>query len=397
MAATRKGRRIVPLVAAGVSALASGATRADTTLDVRLLFYGEGDDRTQVVNPEMFLSQDLGEKGQLGLLLGYDSISGASPTGEFPTVDATASASSTGQIPMAQYTDTRQAASLSYSRRIGSSLPSIELSHSRESDYLSRGVSLGESIDLFGQRSTLHLGVGGTRDVIDPVNLPGRFDKKGRSYSAGWTQILGPRDLLDVSLGLTKLSGYLTDPYKVVPVGTDTLPEIRPDSRARKTVVLKYGHGFLSRGALKATYRWYGDDWSIRAHTIELVHDQHVGRRLIVTPRLRFYTQNSASFFAWEFAAPQNAMSSDYRLAGFDSWLGGLGMTYQLTDNLSVNVAASYQRQTGTDRLTPRRTAPPALASAVLEEGEEGEGGTRTVSPADLTTITATAGFSFRF
>ena len=392
------------MIAAGVSALAGSAPRADSSLDFRYLFYGENDNRTQVLNPEFYFLQNWGEKGQLGLLLSYDSISGASPTGAVPTLDATATASSVGgTIPMADYTDTRKAAGLNYGRRFGSNLPSVSLSYSKESDYTSRGASLVDSWEIFGKRSTLHFGLGRTWDDIYPVNMTEQFTKASRSYSLGWTQVLGPQDLLDVSFGLDKLSGYLTDPYKVVTVGTATLPEVRPDARSRKTVVLKYGHYFHSRTAFKPSFRYYWDDWSIKAYTLGLELDHRVGQKLIISPELRLYQQGAASFFAYQFSVPQPSMSADYRLSSFWSWKLGLGFTVALNERVSFNLAAAYQDQTGLDRYTPAAPVVVPLRPgqlAVLQEddgGGEGEGGPSSLSAADMTVLTATLGFTFKF
>ncbi|HET6373536.1 MAG TPA: DUF3570 domain-containing protein, partial [Candidatus Polarisedimenticolia bacterium] len=242
-----KGRSLKMLVA-GLGALTASSARGEDTVDFKLLHYRESDGRTEVTNPELYYLHDFGAKGQVGLLLGYDSISGASPTGEASTLDATASASSAASaIPMANYSDTRQAASLTYTNRFGSHLPAVTLSWSRESDYSSNGLSLVDGWDLFGGRSTLHLGVGATQDRIEPVTLTDSFSKKSVSFSAGWTQVLGPRDLLDLSFGVDRLNGYLTDPYKLVTVGGVAMPEARPETRLRRTAVLKYGHYFMAR------------------------------------------------------------------------------------------------------------------------------------------------------
>jgi hypothetical protein len=379
------------MVAAGIGALASGAARGDSTVDFRTLYYGEGGGRTQVVNPEMLFTQNFGDKGQLGLLLAYDSISGASPTGEYPSTDTvtTASGSSTSSnIPMVDYRDTRRATSLSYSKRLGSNLPSVELSYSREGDYLSKGYSLVDSWDLFGKRSTLHFGGAVLNDNVFPAHTDFNFKKKSVAYSAGWTQVLSPRDLLDVSYGLTRLNGYLTDPYKVVNVGTVVVPEVRPDLRNRNTLNIKYGHYYLSRTAVKIGYRYYWDDWSLKAHTLDLGWDRRVGNKVILSPRFRFYQQDGAFFFANQFSAPQQYMSADYRLSAFWSWLIGMGFSVELTDTMSLIVDASYSDQTGTDRVSLTATAP---------VGGEGEGSTTSVSPADLQVTTVTIGFSFKF
>ncbi len=58
------------------------------------------------------------------------------------------------------------------------------------------------------------------------------YPKSENGFSLGWRWILSERDLIDVSASLMRLSGYLDDPYKVVPIGTGetTVPEHRPDS-----------------------------------------------------------------------------------------------------------------------------------------------------------------------
>ena len=397
------GRRI-GIVAAGIGALASASAQAQSEADIRFLHYREQEGRTAVNNPEIYFTHDFGDKGKLGLLLSYDSITGASPTGETPSLDATTSASSgSSTIPTADYSDTRQAVTASYARRFGTHLPSVALSYSKESDYLARGFSLVDSWDLFGGRATLHAGVGVSDDRIDPVNTSDSFTKQSQSYSAGWTQVLGPRDLLDFSVGLDRLSGYLNDPYKLVTAAGVAVPENRPDSRSRNSAVLKYGHYFLSRGAIKMSYRYYWDDWSVKAHTLELTYDQRIGRRVILTPRLRYYRQGAAEFFGYEFTTPEPFMTSDYRLSSFWSWLGGIGLTVELSDHLAFNLAVAYQDQTGLDRVTPKSAVVPTLLRASTgsaleeEDDDEGEVHVGAVSPADLTTLTGTLGFKIRF
>jgi len=255
--------------------------------------------------------------------------------------------------------------------------------------------------------------MGATSDKIDPVGTDDHFSKRSRSLVIGWTQVLGARDLCDISLGIDALSGYLTDPYKVVPVasaaGLVNVPEIQPDSRSRKSAIFKYGHYFLSRTALKTSYRYYWDDWSINAHTLDLSLDQRMGRNLILTPRLRYYRQGNADFFAYEFSSPGAYMSSDYRVSSFWSWLAGVGLTVEVSDGWSFNLAGTYTDQTGLDRLqgTATAVAGPQLgvrrSSRILGEGEgedgedEGEGGSPSISPADMKVLSFTAGFSFKF
>jgi hypothetical protein len=383
--------------------LAAGSVHAQSSLDFRWLYYQESNGRTKVLNPWLNLNQNFGLKGgALTVLLGYDTISGASPTGGYPTSDATTSASgaasSSTSIPVADYKDTRKSGSVAYERKFGGHLPSVDISYSTENDYLARSAGLSDAWTLAHGRGTLHFGASISRDIVTPVTTRVDLPKSSEAFALGWTWIVGERDLLDVAASLTNLSGYLTDPYKIVPIGTgtviaSTVPESRPDTRSRRAVLFKYGHYFdQADGALKTSFRYYWDDWAIRAYTLDLFYDQHVGSAWIVSPQLRFYSQGAASFFGYEFAVPQTYMSSDYRLSAFDSILGGLAVSYRLRRDLSLSLGATYQSQVGRDRVVPISTAP--LPLGPMEEEGSGPG---LVSSADMTVITWTAGLSWRY
>ncbi len=391
--------RELPWLVAGLGSLAARDAQGQSYVDSRFLFYKESGGRTQVLNPVLFLQQDLGTYGELGLLLGYDAISGASPTGGYPTSDVTTSASghvtASGNFPQSQYTDSRKSASLSYGRKFGANLPSIDVSYAKENDYTARGIGFSDAWTMAQGRGTLHFGAAFSRDIVAPVKNPLtnpeglalRYPKSTNGFSLGWTWVLGERDLLDVSASLMNLSGYLDDPYKIVPIGTDgstTVPEHRPDSRSRRAVVVKYGHHYLWDGAIRVTYRYYNDDWSIQAHTLEVAYDQRVFSDWIVSPQVRLYTQTGASFYGSSFPAPQTYMSADYRLAPLNSILGGLTVSYLIDPKLSIDLGASIQSQTGRDRVTPIATTPM-------------EGGVPTASAADMTVLTITGGLTWRY
>ena len=380
-----------------------GNAQAQSNLDFRYLYYKESAGRTKVLNPWIGLNHDFGLKGgALSLLLAYDTITGASPTGGYPTIDATTSASAAGSssIPLVAYEDTRKSVTASYAHKFGAHLPSIDISYSKENDYVARAAGVSDAWTLAQGRGTLHFGASISRDVVTPVTTKISSDKSSNALALGWSWIVSDRDLIDVSGSLTSLSGYLTDPYKIVPVGLGTAPENRPDSRSRKAILFKHGHYFVdARGALKTTFRYYWDDWAIRAYTLDLVHDQRLGSDWILTPELRLYTQNAASFFAYQFAAPQTYMSSDYRLSAFYSALGGLTLSYRFPHDVTLSVGATYQRQYGLDRVAPRTAIATPAVSALGEGDDDGddEGGASLVSPADLTTITGTVGLTWRY
>lgn len=398
-AVRRAGAGRLPWLVAGLGALVAKGSRAQSFVDSRLLFYKESNGRTQVIDPVLLLHQELGDTvGQLDLILGYDAISGASPTGGYPSFDVTTSASgstsASGQVPLASYHDQRAALSAAYSRRFGSQLPQVDLSYSKENDYTSRSLGISDAWTMLQGRGTLHFGVSLSNDVVAPATNDLKLPKTSDGFSLGWTWVLGERDLLDVSASLNRLSGYLDDPYKIVPIGSPdagtTMPDHRPDSRSRYALVAKYGHHYEWDGALKTSYRFYTDDWGIHAHTLELDYDQHVGSDWIISPQVRLYVQSAASFYGSLFAQPEPFMSADYRLSPFWSLLGGLQVSRELWNGFRVYAGVTLQTQTGTDRIT--------LDSAVRRRGDDegGQGGAST-SPADFNATTFTFGFTRHF
>ena len=407
MAATRRGaakragrrRAGLPLLVAGLGTLAARKAGAQSYIDSRLLLYQESGGRTQVVDPLFFLRQDFGETaGQLDLTVGYDVVSGASPTGGYPTLDVTTSASggtsASGQVPLVSYSDRRASLAAAYRRRFGSHLPEVDLSYAKENDYTARSLGISDAWTMLEGRGTLHLGLSLSDDVVAPVGRDVKLPKRGNGYSLGWTWVLGERDVVDVSASLMALSGYLDDPYKVVPIGAPedgtTAPEHRPDSRSRFALVARYGHHYRWDGAIKTSYRFYSDDWGVRAHTVELVYDQRLGSDWIVSPQLRLYVQSAASFYGSLFVEPQQFMSADYRLSAFHSVLAGLKVSRKLYGGLEVYGEVTFQTQRGSDRIT--------LTKATMGlRDDEGEGGSASVSAADLNVATVVFGFTRRF
>lgn len=76
----------------------------------------------------------------------------------------------------------------------------------------------------------------------------------------------------------------------------------------------------------------------------------------------------------------------------------------KVSDHLSLNIGATYQDQIGLDRTRARMApvvlkglGPVHLSSDDDDDEDEEEGGGGSISPADLTTFTATAGFTLRF
>ena len=392
----RKPFKSLPWIMAGVGILGGRMLRAQSSVELRTLLYNESDGRTRVVSPSLLLHQEFSEAlGKLDLILSHDAVSGASPTGGYPTlsVSTTTSASgirsttASGKIPTVLFSDERKAESISYSRRIGAPLPTLDLSHSVEKDYTAREVGLSDAWTLMEGRGTLHYGLSWADDTVSPVNQTLNYSKKARGYALGWTWVLGGDDLVDVSLSRMRQEGFLSEPYLIVPVGAAALGDTRPGVRTRDALVLKQGHYFDWDGALKTSYRYYRDDWGLRAHTLEFTYEQHLVDSWVLSPRLRLYTQNDASFYGPMFAAARPYMSADYRLSALQSALVGCTVSAELFDGVSFNLGATYQIQQGKHAITPLASG---AGSSAVYSGPS-------VSAADINTATFTLGLKWQY
>lgn len=136
------------------------------------------------------------------------------------------------------------------------------------------------------------------------------------SASIGLSQVLSRSSAVDLTLGYTRSSGYLGNPYKTVSVGFidpdqqflavpgteavffQALLEKRPDVRNQTSLDVRYVHHVeATDGAVHLGYRYSRDDWGIDAHTLEADWTQPLGRGWSVTPRLRYYSQDAAAFY----------------------------------------------------------------------------------------------------
>jgi len=397
----RRGRLALqgmPWVVAGIGVLTGRVALAQSSVELRYLYYGESDGRTKVQSPTLLLHKELSEAlGQIDVILAHDSVSGASPTGGYPTLNVTTTTSASGnrstiaagKIPMVQYMDERNAQGITWGRRIGAHLPTVDLSHSVEKDYSSQGFGLSDAWTMAQGRGTLHYGLSWADDTVAPVTNTLRLPKKTRGYALGWTWVLGSEDLIDFSASRMNLSGYLDEPYLIVTVGNATQGEHRPATRARDAFLVKQAHYFEWDGALKSSYRYYTDDWGIKAHTLDFTYDQHLDDGWILTPRLRGYTQRAASFYGARFANAQPYMSADYRLSAFSSILLGCAVSVDLTPGLTLNLGASYQLQQGHDQVTPLKTAATSVSPAVFDGPS--------TSAADVNATTVTLGLKWKF
>ncbi len=274
---------------------------------------------------------------------------------------APAASDKKAKVPKADFSDERYAGNVELIKRLGNHTLSGLLSYSTESDYDSLGFALKDAVDFNQKNTTLLFGGAYTHDKITPANGVPADTKDTVDAIVGLTQLLDPRTVLTIDLSLGYSRGLLSDPYKVVELNGQLVPEQRPDSKNKQIVFLSLAHYFPAvHGSVEGSYRYYVDSFGIDAHTVDLAWFQKLGRRWTLRPLVRFYSQSAADFYAVRFTGSPAAYSSDYRVSALNSL--GYGLKLVFVPNARIQFDAEYLRyeQSGTDGVTPDDAYPAA-------------------------------------
>lgn len=278
---------------------------------------GKSLDRITVSAPSAFVSVPLG-RWALDASGVVDHVSGATP--RFYS-DVSGASKSPGMK------DERKAGDLKVTRYLERGAVAVGAAYSTEHDYESTALSLENRFSSEDNNTTWNVGLAGTSDRINPVN--GKVvdeHKHTMEGTVGVTQALSPGDLAQLIFTYSAGRGYFSDPYK--------LYDVRPRVRNATIALLRWNHQFEGLDAtLRGSYRYYGDTFHIRAHTFDLAWVQQMGSRFALTPSLRYYTQQAASFYYDPVAdinvypAPVGSprySSADQRLSAFGAITLGL-------------------------------------------------------------------------
>jgi len=281
-------------------------------------------------------------------------------TGASPELLTNLSGKPVQSITGASINDRRTTSDLSAKRRFGDFSLSVSRTVSNEEDYHSHAYSVHGEVDLDQKRTTLAVGIGRSNDrvgsSIDPaLNEP----RDTREYLAGITQVLSPLAVVESTITLSRGEGYYNDPYKstltfypdqVLPI---LMPDTRPGHRNELAWLTRYRRHFPEANAtLQADYRYFRDDWGIRAHTLELAWQQDFGQRWSVRPALRYYTQSAADFYSPLVPLPQpRVLSSDQRLGAFGGLSPSLRVIARLENGFTIEGTAGYVHDAASLRL----------------------------------------------
>lgn len=275
---------------------------------------------------------------------------GRAHTGSFELgIDHYTSASSDkidpSTVSSASHADTRIYPTLSYgiaSSKTGWSYGG-SLSYSTEYDYKSFGVGVNVAKTSKDKNTEVALKLQGYFDtwkVIYPIELRsggGQHEDEGtsprNSYSASLSlsQVVNKRLQVALIADVVSQSGLLATKYQRVYFSDHSeRTETLPDTRIKLPLGVRANYFLGDRIIVRAFYRYYMDDWGVKAHTLNLEVPVKINPFFSVSPFYRYYVQTAADYFA-PFAThtlSEQFYTSDYDLSAFNSHFVGAGFRY---------------------------------------------------------------------
>ncbi len=331
---------------------------AEDFFDTRYQYYQEDNNRIRVDSSYSLFSATAGENLTLDGSLLYSAISGASPTG-LPAYNKGS------DVPVVNIKDERYAFTLGATTQWGIHSLHPGISYSYESDYLSLGTSLQDTISLNQKNTELVLGFGYNRDTVGANGSDLSAAKRTYDWLIGINQIIDADTLLNVNVGITTKQGYLNDPYKRVLVNNDVLQDHRPSRKLEELLYTQITHYIAAWNAsVEASYRLGHNDQGQTSHTGTLaLHKYFFNKRLIVRPLFRYFRQSAANYYDTQFTGNPEYYSADYRVSALESFTFGAQITWQLVpDKFSLNLGYERYLIRGTDGKTAQSAYPDANA-----------------------------------
>ncbi|MES2328382.1 MAG: DUF3570 domain-containing protein [Bacteroidota bacterium] len=254
-------------------------------------------------------------------------------------------------ISSASHADTRVYPSATWSMENEEKGSSISLggSYSHEFDYNSFGANISLSQKTKNKNGELTFKAQAYLDnlkLVYPIELvpaatltaasSGRGESKyptearnSFSGSLSYSQIVNQRLQLIVLLDAIYQQGYLSLPFhRVYFTDNSVHVENLPGTRLKIPVGFRLNYFAGDNLIFRTYYRYYQDDWGLKAHTFNLETSIKFTPFVSLTPFYRYYTQTAIKYFAAYQAhkSTDQYYTSNYDLSSFNSHFFGAGI-----------------------------------------------------------------------
>lgn len=145
-------------------------------------------------------------------------------------------------------------------------------------------------------------------------------------------------------------NGYLSLPFHRVYFSDGTVHEENlPVQRYKLPIGFRLNYFLGDKIILRSYYRYFTDDWGIKAHTASLEVPVKVTPFFSVSPFYRFYTQTAATYFApyQTHTATDAYYTSNYAYSAFNSAYYGVGLHIAPPGGLWKSALSSLEIQYG--------------------------------------------------
>ncbi|SGZ08341.1 DUF3570 domain-containing protein [Moritella viscosa] len=382
----------------GIGSMTPGAAHAADHISVHHMSYEEFDDKVKAGDNILSLEKSIGLNWTITAELGYDTVSGASPSWKKTTPVAsdqdqinraysTATAQSltdqvirSGKDPYrdgykvqkSNLEDTRYSASANVTYRDRKRNEwTLGGNYSQEEDYKSMGINSQVLIYADSRKNRSYsIGSSVLFDKTLAFQKYENFENAqewenifNSNFEVGLSQVFTPNFYTTFTLYTGYKSGYLSNHYLTVlreinTSGNDNIEDdevflgqdSRPNTRLSGGVNIQGFYNINSWIVVRPRYKYFMDDWNVSSHQLGGKLNIKLTDSLTLAPGYSWYTQQGANFYKDpnasdpSFAATGYA-TSDLRLGDFNANAYELGISMKVFDSWRVNALAAYYKQ----------------------------------------------------
>lgn len=260
---------------------------------------GPGSEALRVLQPAMFVRAAQGDDVVFDLSLQVDVVTSASAD----ALDAVTTASRTNEAGTLELATTWRASE--------DDVVALRIAAHLEEPLRSGSLGLSYTHELAEDNATFSLSFNGTVDRFDTIQpngfTPGIGWRQSWNGNVALSQVLSRTTVGTISYGVTNQRGMLQQtwnsspitPCGVEPLCSERAEEIFPRTRIRHAVRASLAQRIVpTETTLRLGYRFYADDFDVRASTFEGEVIQALGDVLGLTLRYRYHHQSAVSFFS---------------------------------------------------------------------------------------------------
>lgn len=291
-----------------------------------VMFHSYGGGGVTIDGPSLLIRKDIASTVSVSANYYVDKVSSAS-------IDVETSGAS-------EYTEERTEYSFGADYLYSKSIISAGYTSSKENDYQANTLFLGVAQDFFGDLTTISIGYARGNDTVRQNGNDDFEDKVDRqNYRIGLSQILTPSLIMSINYEAITDEGFLNNPYRsyryIDPNNPDNYlseTEVYPRTRTSDAAAIGGRYFLPYRAVIHAKYRYFTDDWDIKANTFELGYTHPIGG-WIFDLSYRQYSQTNAYFYSdlHDFRAIDQAdfRARDKELSQFSTQTLGFGVSYE--------------------------------------------------------------------